>query len=746
MKFFAFTPIRRKNVFTKNFCLILLLVFTLLSLFSVCIYHISSNAFSRQQSLTDEAALNQYIEAVDDTLHFINQLAAATASNSDIINTVVLPGLDNQQRNFSVISNLKSLAADNAYIDRVFLYERSKGCLFSSDSTMTALDSYPRSAMIRAALTNNRQDTFSQEENRSHSRLVLDGQQLYFVYDFIYSNDGPLGALIIVLNKDSLFSANNMLVSSALKNYSVAVSSSSGRIFFSTEDLSRLTRLYPRFSTVSRLTFCVYSLYAEETSFFSLLDFGQEFAPILIGLLLISLLITFLITCKTYAPVKNLTELVGAGSDSAAFSAAETGANEFDYLTSAYQQLITDKNAAIDLIGRARPELEQKLFSSLLNGIEYSDDELERHLNAMNSAFCIEEKYQIILLYLEIPDSLDDVALHIYSQALQQMCRQEFCETWGNLQILSQEPKGCILVIQYPAGSSIAQIKRYIRSYRQNLEKQARLSNIHLLFAQGKIYYNIVDIRLSWQDAKEELHSLLYYKEEPDPGACAEHSLSENYIISQIQQLNVSLSKGAMTVAQSQLNQLLENIFADRWTLPDMRRLCSQLLDIFVEKELTWQAENAQEPPAYTPLYRQIQTCESIQELRGFMDAALQTFMDALTLESQKKQNRLIIRAKEYIAANYSNCSLSINEIAQDAGCTPSYLSNIFTEYTHENLIAYLNHYRIRMAQELLSSSQILIKDVGYKTGFNTIQNFNRVFKKETGMTPNEYRKKAQKL
>ena len=138
MKYFDFSPIRRKNVFTKNFCLILLLVFTLLSLFSIYIYHISSSAFSRQQSLTDEAVLNQYIEAVDDTLHFIDQLAATTASNSDIINTVILPGLDNQQRNFSVISNLKALSNDNAYIDNVFLYEHSKGCLFSSDSTRSA--------------------------------------------------------------------------------------------------------------------------------------------------------------------------------------------------------------------------------------------------------------------------------------------------------------------------------------------------------------------------------------------------------------------------------------------------------------------------------------------------------------------------------------------------------------------------------------------------------------------------------
>ena len=455
--------------------------------------------------------LNQYIEAVDDTLHFIDQLAATTASNSDIINTVILPGLDNQQRNFSVISNLKALSNDNAYIDNVFLYEHSKGCLFSSDSTMTALNSYSRSGMIRAALTNNSQDTFMQEANRSHSRLVQDGQQLYFVYDFIYSNDGPLGTLIIVLNKDNLFSANNMLASSALKNYNIAVSNDNGRIFFCTTDANTMSGLLPRLTTISRLTLCNYSLYAKETPLFSVIDFGREFLPIFIGLLLIS---------------------------------------------------------------RTRPELEQKLFSNLLNGTEYSSEELERHLTAMKSEFCIEEKYQIILVQLESPDSLDDLSLHICNQAVQQMCRQEFHPEWGNLQILSRENRTCILIIQYPADASIAQIKRYIRSYQQALEKQADLSNIKIVFAAGKIYYHIADIRLSWQDAKEQLHSILYYEEDTADQQTA-HSISESYIASQISQLNASLSKGAMAVAQSRLDQLMKNIFTDRWTLPEIQKLCS---------------------------------------------------------------------------------------------------------------------------------------------------------------------------
>ena len=87
-----------------------------------------------------------------------------------------------------------------------------------------------------------------------------------------------------------------------------------------------------------------------------------------------------------------------------------------------------------------------------------------------------------------------------------------------------------------------------------------------------------------------------------------------------------------------------------------------------------------------------------------------------------------------------------VGEIAENIGCTPSYLSTVFSEYTGENLVSYLNSYRIEMAKKLLMNSRVLIRDIGFKTGFNTVQNFNRVFKKTVGITPNEYRKTYQQL
>ena len=53
----------------------------------------------------------------------------------------------------------------------------------------------------------------------------------------------------------------------------------------------------------------------------------------------------------------------------------------------------------------------------------------------------------------------------------------------------------------------------------------------------------------------------------------------------------------------------------------------------------------------------------------------------------------------------------------------------------------YLNHFRIQKACDLLANTDALIKHLSWKVGFRDSNYFCRVFKKEVGMSPTEYRK-----
>ena len=58
------------------------------------------------------------------------------------------------------------------------------------------------------------------------------------------------------------------------------------------------------------------------------------------------------------------------------------------------------------------------------------------------------------------------------------------------------------------------------------------------------------------------------------------------------------------------------------------------------------------------------------------------------------------------------------------------------------NISHYITLYRIQKAKELLRDFQNKVYDVAYQTGFNDARYFSQVFKKETGLTPTQYREK----
>ena len=107
---------------------------------------------------------------------------------------------------------------------------------------------------------------------------------------------------------------------------------------------------------------------------------------------------------------------------------------------------------------------------------------------------------------------------------------------------------------------------------------------------------------------------------------------------------------------------------------------------------------------------------------------------------SKKSRYRYVEEAKAYVSEHYADSNLSLNEISDYIGITSSYLSALFAEVTQEYFSGYLNTYRIEQAKQLLNTTGQTITVVGYKCGFNSVQSFCRVFKKVTGMTPNQYR------
>ncbi|UPK41392.1 response regulator transcription factor [Paenibacillus pabuli] len=93
---------------------------------------------------------------------------------------------------------------------------------------------------------------------------------------------------------------------------------------------------------------------------------------------------------------------------------------------------------------------------------------------------------------------------------------------------------------------------------------------------------------------------------------------------------------------------------------------------------------------------------------------------------------------------NYINNNLekdlSLVRLAELNHFNPSYLSRFFKQETGINLSEFIDNCRIRRAKELLGNTELMVREVALEVGYEAAHSFTRLFKKLTGMTPQEYR------
>lgn len=87
--------------------------------------------------------------------------------------------------------------------------------------------------------------------------------------------------------------------------------------------------------------------------------------------------------------------------------------------------------------------------------------------------------------------------------------------------------------------------------------------------------------------------------------------------------------------------------------------------------------------------------------------------------------------------------NITLSETAAQAGFHPTYFSELFSKTTGEKYCEYISRLRINYACELLSHG-MSVGDACFQSGFGSFSNFQLAFKKKTGVTPGEYRKKHQ--
>jgi two-component system response regulator YesN len=102
-----------------------------------------------------------------------------------------------------------------------------------------------------------------------------------------------------------------------------------------------------------------------------------------------------------------------------------------------------------------------------------------------------------------------------------------------------------------------------------------------------------------------------------------------------------------------------------------------------------------------------------------------------------------IQQALDYIRQNHQNPAISLNAVAEAVNLSPSHLAHLLKERAGLSYMQQLTSVRIEAARRLLRSTNLTVNAVGESVGYQNATNFYRLFQRETGMTPAEFRKAA---
>ena len=139
-----------------------------------------------------------------------------------------------------------------------------------------------------------------------------------------------------------------------------------------------------------------------------------------------------------------------------------------------------------------------------------------------------------------------------------------------------------------------------------------------------------------------------------------------------------------------------------------------------------------------------IDEAKTAQKVLSDLDEFLLGAQKCINEQQPSFENQNMKKLLDYITDNYMK-PLTLTEVAKHFHFNPSYLSSYFTNHNKEGFSEYVNKIRIDAAIKLLKKSSVSISDISAQVGYSDHSYFCKVFKKTTGYSPSQYRRKLLK-
>ena len=202
-----------------------------------------------------------------------------------------------------------------------------------------------------------------------------------------------------------------------------------------------------------------------------------------------------------------------------------------------------------------------------------------------------------------------------------------------------------------------------------------------------------------------------------------------------------AVSLGQMHM-ESQLFPSISDINFER-RIPDLVRNAKNY-SIIMNTLLRKAAESGGVHPLYidrvsSDFARRIEQITHLSDSSQLMIEMFRSYCLLVQQHSLRNYSKVVQTAILLIDSDLS-ANLTLHTIAEHQNVSPGYLSTVFKKETGQTVTAYIRDKRMRHARHLLSTTNLQIQTVALHCGIMDVHYFTKQFKKETGLTPCEFR------
>jgi AraC-like DNA-binding protein/ligand-binding sensor protein len=134
----------------------------------------------------------------------------------------------------------------------------------------------------------------------------------------------------------------------------------------------------------------------------------------------------------------------------------------------------------------------------------------------------------------------------------------------------------------------------------------------------------------------------------------------------------------------------------------------------------------------------------SILRLLGIFSQHLASLSNQLIIQEEKSESPQITRARTFITEHQDE-DISLSNVAKAVNMSAFYFCKMFKQATGLTFTDYLARIRVEKVKNMLLDPHKRVSEVAFAAGFQSLSQFNRVFRKVAGEAPSTYRERIHK-